>query len=393
MNILFVSAVLPYPLHSGGQIRIYNLLKELSKHHSISLYSFIRTEEEKKCLKELRFLRDVTVIKRGRGMQLKYLIPSIIGTYPLLLETYNNNDMKCAIAKAIASSKYDCIHIEPFYVYPSIPDTTLPLVVSEHNVEYEVYASYAGKVKFPIIRHIQLHDAEKLRHWETDILKKASSMTTVSVDDAEKLGEATGRSDITVVPNGVDTDYFTFEQKTFKKKKLSFVFIGNFRWIPNIDVLHKLLDDVWPVLHSANPESEFHIVGANIPEWAKRLSPKGVRFDGVVSDVRNAYRSADALIAPLSIAGGTKFKILEAFACGCPVIATQEGIAGIGGEVKDCVIIASTPKQIAAAVSDMYVRPEQWRTMCANARALVETKYSWPIIAEALSDVWKEAAS
>jgi len=44
MNILFVSAVLPYPLRSGGQIRIYNLLKRLSKHHSITLGSFIREE-------------------------------------------------------------------------------------------------------------------------------------------------------------------------------------------------------------------------------------------------------------------------------------------------------------------------------------------------------------
>jgi glycosyltransferase involved in cell wall biosynthesis len=392
MNILFVSAVLPYPLHSGGQIRIYNLLKELSKHHSISLYSFIRTEEEKKYLKELRFLRDVTVIKRGRGMQLKYLIPSLIGEYPLLLSTYNNDVMKKAIAKAIQSKSFDLIHIEPFYVYPSIPETTLPVVVSEHNVEYEVYSSYAGKGTFPIIKQVQLHDADKIRTWEIKILKNASAVTSVSGDDAKKLEKITGRSDVTVVPNGVDIKHFAFEKKAFRKTNLSCVFIGNFLWLPNKEVLHKLLEVVWPVLHNANPNSELHIVGANVPDWAKQLTHAGVIIDGVIPDIRDAYRKADVLIAPLGIAGGTKFKILEAFACGCPVITTQEGIHGIDGNVNDCVRIASTPDDVVGAISDMYTNPSQWQTMCVNARALVETKYSWPIIAEVLSDVWKEAA-
>jgi hypothetical protein len=93
MNILFVSAILPYPLYSGGQIRIYNLLKELSKDHRISLYSFIRDEHERKYAGELGFLHDVTMVYRGRGMQLKYLIRSVFGN--------ENGDRKRAIQKVL----------------------------------------------------------------------------------------------------------------------------------------------------------------------------------------------------------------------------------------------------------------------------------------------------
>jgi glycosyltransferase involved in cell wall biosynthesis len=393
MNILFVSAILPYPLYSGGQIRIYNLLKELSHKHTISLYSFIRNEDEKKYMKDLRFLHDVTLVKRGRGMQPKYLIPSIFGTYPLLLSTYNNSEMKNVISEALRRRTFDLIHIEPFYVYPSIPGVSVPLVVSEHNVEHEVYRSYAEKVRYPGIRQIQLYDADKLRTSETSVLKKATAVTAVSVGDAEKLKILSGRQDITVVPNGVDTDYFTFENKIFRKKKLSFVFIGNFLWIPNIDVLHTLLDDVWPVLHDANPGSELHIVGANVPDWAKHLTEKDVIIDGIIPDIRDAYRKADALIAPLGIAGGTKFKILEAFACGCPVITTREGIAGIDGNIEKCVMIASTPEEMKDAVGDMSKNERKWMTMCELARRLVETHYGWSAIARELSKVWEGAVS
>jgi polysaccharide biosynthesis protein PslH len=393
MNILFVSAILPYPLISGGQIRIYNLLKELAKEHTISLFSFIRHEDERKYARELDFLRDVTMINRGWGLQLKYILPSLFGDTPLLLSTYENSEMKTAISQALQSRTFDLIHIEPFYVYPSIPDVSIPVVVSEHNVEYEVYTSYARKVRYPVVRHIQLHDADKLRKSEATILKKASAVTAVSDDDAGKLKFLSGKSNVTVVPNGVDTQYFAFEKKTFKKKKLSFVFIGNFRWMPNIDVLHTLLDDVWPVLHGRFPQSDLHIVGANIPEWAKNLTQKNVVIDGVIPDIRDAYRKADALIAPLSIAGGTKFKILEAFACGCPVITTHEGIAGIGGNVEKCVTIATTPNDFVEAVGDMIENEHMWQAKCSDARSLVETHYGWSAIAHTLSLVWKGVIS
>lgn len=390
MNILFVSAILPFPLISGGQIRIYNILKELSKKHSISLFSFIRNEEEKKYIKELDFLHDVTVIERGKGMQLKYMLPAAFGKYPMLLSTYNNVKMKEAISGALKTRTYDCVHIEPFYVYPSIPNLLIPLVVSEHNVEYEVYETYAGKVKFPPLRYIQQYDAGKLCLWETKILKSANAVTTVSSEDAEKIKRSTGKSDITVVPNGVDTKHFSFEKKVFSKKSMSFVFIGNFLWLPNKDVLITLLKNVWPAIHSSFPHATLHIVGANVPKWAYQYKKSRVIIDGIIPDIREAYRNADALIAPHAIAGGTKFKILEAFACGCPVITTAEGILGITGATDECVRTATTSDEIVDAISDIYANPLQWQVRCAKARELVEQKYSWPVIATELSRVWKE---
>src|SRR3989339_1286331 len=93
MNILFISAVFPYPLHSGGQIRIYNLLKRLSKKHSITLLSFIRSDKEKEYIKELSFLSHVETVYRGKALQLKYLFGAV-GNYSWLLSSYNNSEMR-----------------------------------------------------------------------------------------------------------------------------------------------------------------------------------------------------------------------------------------------------------------------------------------------------------
>lgn len=105
MNILFISAVLPYPLHSGGQIRTYQLLKRLSKKYTITLLSFIRNEKEKEYLKELSFLNRVETIYRGKALQLKYLLGAL-GHYSWLLSTYNNNEMRERIKYHVSSIKY-----------------------------------------------------------------------------------------------------------------------------------------------------------------------------------------------------------------------------------------------------------------------------------------------
>ena len=140
MKILFVSAVLPYPLHSGGQIRIYNLLKRLVDTHEIHLYSFIRSETEKKYLPDLRFCKSVTTVLRGRVWQPKYIYKTLTGSLPLLWSSYHNSRMVGFLADEISLGNYDLIHIEPGYVWPSVPTQhRVPIVVAEHNIEHEVY--------------------------------------------------------------------------------------------------------------------------------------------------------------------------------------------------------------------------------------------------------------
>ena len=131
MKVLFVSAVLPYPLYSGGQIRIYNLLKRLAKKHEIHLYSFIRSEKEKEYVSNLSFCKTVTTVLRGRAWQPKYLLKTLTNPYPFLWNTYHNSEMLSLLSDEIAKGQYDLIHIEPGYVWPSIPtEHKIPIVIA-----------------------------------------------------------------------------------------------------------------------------------------------------------------------------------------------------------------------------------------------------------------------
>ena len=120
---------------------MYNLLKVLSRRHEITLVSFIRDEREREYKKNLDFCQNVEVVMRGRAWRPGYLLAALLGKFPWLLATYDNTVMRQLISDLLKGGPFDVVHIEPFYVLPSLPPLRVPLIVSEHNVEYDVYGA------------------------------------------------------------------------------------------------------------------------------------------------------------------------------------------------------------------------------------------------------------
>lgn len=368
-------------------MRMYNLLKRLSVHHEITLVSFIRDEKERAYKKDLLFLHDIFLINRGRAWQLGYIARSIFTRMPFLLATYTNGKMHALLSHLLVKNSYDLIHLEPFYVWPSIPNTTIPIVVSEHNVEYKVYQKYVNRFSFLPLKPFLGIDVTALKRWERYVWRKANTLTAVSMRDAEIMEEYLSFP-VSVVPNGVDTSWFTYKKQNIEEKK-NLLFVGNFRWLPNREAVEWLLTDIWPRIAKRFPESTLRIIGRNMPESVQKRATDRVICLADVSDIRNEYMRASVLLAPMTIAGGTKFKVLEAMASGVPVISTTEGIEGIQCEEGKHVLIATN----AQAFVDQLVKLDSDNSLLTNitknARALVEHAYNWDTIAKMLEKVWK----
>lgn len=362
MKILFVSAVLPYPLHSGGQIRIYNLLKRLGKKHEITLAAFTRSAEELSYRKELPFCRYVYMIHRGRAWQPQYIAKSVFGRYPFLMATYDNLAMRQLLRELLSREQYDLVHLEPFYVWPSLPKTNLPVVVGEHNVEYEVYQQYVRRYPIVPLRPFLYFDTLKLRFWEERIWRKATAITAVSEYDERVIRKLNKK--VVRVPNGVDISEFPFRPKKIRIGK--FLYVGNFKWMENRDAAEYLERDIWPEIKKEYPKAHLRIVG-------KERNP--------VESIQDELYKTDIMIAPIRIGGGTKFKILEAMATGAPVITTTVGAQGLDKKV---LWIADTPGEVLTAIDEISKNSSKIK----NARKLVESEYNWDMLAQVLDHIW-----
>lgn len=390
MKILFVSALLPFPLHSGGQVRIYNLLKKLTRKHEVTLFTFLRNDSERTYLSELAFCKKIETVYRGRAWQPRYIAQSLLSTYPLLFATYANESLKERIAEELLSSRYDLVHIEPGYVWPSLPSLSVPLVITEHNIEYLGYKGYVERFPIVPLRPFLAIDVAKLAWWERRVWNQATRIVTVSSEDKEIISRSVSPDCVHVVPNGVDLAEFRFLPKKVKRDSFILLFIGNFSWLQNRDAVKYLIGDIWPVIKRQYPGAQLRIVGRGAPNdlREKIQMSSALLLDGV-EDITGEYSSADVLIAPIRIGSGSRYKILEAMASGLPVITSKVGAAGLGVEDRKEIMLAETAEQFLGAVSELASDQNLQDTIVAAARKLIEKSFSWEIIARELERVWE----
>lgn len=393
MNILMLTPYLPYPLLSGGQIRTYNLLKHLSKKHTITLFSFIRDNKERRYVQALKeFCQDVQVFLKRPPWSFTSLAFAGCTFYPLVVCMYLKRSLRQAIAEAVARRKFDLIHAETFYVMPNIPDQAIPTILVEQTIEYLVYQHYTETVKFWPMKLVMNADVAKIKYWEKAFWKKATRVVAMSETDKNVMQNMVPDLDLSIVPNGVDTDFFPLRPPEKKPKQPTVLFVGNFKWLQNKEAVSILVRDIWPKILHALPQSKLWIVGRYPSEEIQQIASENITVSTSMEDIREAYAQASVLLAPIYGPGGTRYKILESMATGVPVITTSTGIEGIGARNGIDALIADHPDELAKRTIDVLTDTVLYSHLVKNGRALVHKKFHWQTIAQSLDHIYEQAA-
>src|SRR3989344_2498803 len=151
MKILMLSSYLPYPLYSGGHIRLYNIIKELSKRHEIVLICEKRSYQTEKDVSEVKnYCSEVITVDRKKQWTIANILKAGFSSYPFLLVGHTN-PLITEIIKNKLKDNFDLIHIETFYIMQNLPAIELPTVLVEHNIEYLVYGRYRKTAPFFVV--------------------------------------------------------------------------------------------------------------------------------------------------------------------------------------------------------------------------------------------------
>ncbi len=395
MKILMLTPYLPYPLLSGGQTRTYNLLKKLAKKHQITLFSFIRKDEERNYVPELNKLGvRVEVVKRRPAWQISNILLAGSTLYPFLVSIYISKDLKTRLTHELEENKYDVVHAEPFYVVPNLPKLKVPLLLVDQTIEFEVYQHFVKTFKYFFLKPLMYLDVAKLKYWEVGYWKKADRVVAMSEDDKNTMQKLVPNLRVDIVPNGVDGEHFDktkSEVKKFLPKNDNpvILYVGSCTWLQNREAIEVLYKKVWPKILERLPSAKLWIIGKAADNFFGNWRADNVRVDEV-EDIREAYFGAKVMVAPIYGAGGTRYKNFEAFASGIPVVTTSIGIGGTEAENGKNVIIRDTTDQLAEAAVELIKDKKLYKQISDNAKKLVHDKYDWDSISERLSKIYEE---
>lgn len=398
MKILMLTPYLPYPPSSGGQVRSYNLIKNLAKEHQITLFSLIKHSSELEYIKELeKFCAKVKVFKRSeKPWTLKNIFRTGFSLYPFLVIRNLAVGEKEAVEKELKQNKYDLIHAETFYVMPHLPSTSIPIVLTDQTIEYQVYQHYVKNFWFWPLKPFLYFDVLKLRFWETRFWRKANRVIAVSESDKKKMLGLVPDLDVGVVPNGAGEDLMALWPKKIGSKEVKILFQANFLWLQNTEAALFLVEKVFPLIKKEIPSAICQIVGQKAQEKLKKVHQKGVKIIDLANDdiegVKKAYREASVFLAPLSGPGGTRLKILGAMAAGVPVVTTPVGIEGIEAKNDVNVLIRKSPQDLADEVIKILKDKVLYQKITQAARLLIEKKYSYQAVAKVLDKIYQEAS-
>jgi sugar transferase (PEP-CTERM/EpsH1 system associated) len=286
-------------------------------------------------------------------------------------------ELQKAIDRAISQEEYDVVWYEGSILAGYRLPPGIPVVIDQHNLEFELCWRTYQRTRPGLRKFYNWLEARRLKPTELKRCREADLVLLTSERELIKLKHLVPSCLAAVVPNGVDTTFFSPIDQA-KEQESHIVFTGSMDYYPNTDATLFFAQHCWPLIQAELPQARWTIVGKNPPLAIQRLADlPGVSVTGSVQDVRPYLATASVTIAPLLIGSGTRLKILEAFAMGKAVVSSRLGCEGIQVEHGRELLVADEPEHFAAAVVSLLRDPLTRQALGMAGRRLVEAEYSW----------------
>jgi glycosyltransferase involved in cell wall biosynthesis len=173
-----------------------------------------------------------------------------------------------------------------------------------------------------------------------------------------------------LVQNAICVEDYDYVNRRFDPRKITFT--SNFAYGPNIKAVNFIIEK----LAKSAVDFDFYFAGSNIPTWLKSIEIENVNIAENIEKMSNFLSDAYVSIVPLTEGCGTRFKILEAFACGVPVISTYIGAVGLEAIPGQHYIHAETSQQFIDALRMFQGDPKLYAKISTNALEFVQENYS-----------------
>ena len=415
MKILVVGNRVPWPLHDGGAIATYGMLRSLAENGAeVDFFSF----------NTKKHFAENAIIEKYFGFCKVHLVSLDAGVKPLNalwnllfggsyhLERYDDLEAAVELYDLIQSSNYDCVMVEGLYSMPitrrvmkqmsvrpnnggmdvdprnsneTIQKEPIKWVYRSHNLEYQIWERLAISTPQPLKKWYLALQSKRLKRAEIDAWCRMDAI--VPIVETDSLVIRTALTEIQQINSG-DSDSrqpkihvyqpgIAIERPfAFIHQPMSLFHIGSMEWQANEQGVMWFLNKVWPLVLSAQPNAKFHLAGKGLSKQDPRFFQSGIVNHGEVSNAEDFMHQHGVMIVPIQAGSGIRIKTLEAMALGVPIVSTSIGAQGLAVSDDIEIKLADQPNDFASAICTLLSSPAKSQEMTTQARKYVELHHN-----------------
>lgn len=388
LRILQVSTQFPFPPRSGFEMRVYQLARQLASRHDLTLLSFVDPgrHHDVDALREQMGVEVVPWSRPSSGSKRAAQLLSLASRRPFASRAVQSGALQRALDDLCPAREFDVIQLESSVLCGlRLPEGT-PVLLDEHNIEYEVFKRVWESERSPLRRLFNRLEYKRFRRHEERWWGRVDAIALTSDREEPVVRERAPQTPVAVVPNGVDLEYFRPREE--RPDPDTVVFNGVLDYRPNLDAAHHLVDEVWPLVRRRRPQARLVIVGRGDEAERERLRRPGVEPTGEVPDVRPYLAGAAVVIVPIRMGGGTRLKVVEALSMARPMVSTTLGCEGVNVRHGEHLLVADGAEEFAGAVTQLL--EDQWLAaeLGRAGRRRMEEEYAWELAGERLERLY-----
>ncbi len=380
--MLFICQTLPFPPDGGVNIRTFNVLKLLSAEYDIHAVFFFRRGVARSVDRSLEGLRPYVkslsafpiAQEHSRLRFVRDHATSVLSRTVYTRQVYESTEARSRLRTLLAARTYAIAHVDSLDLSAYLSEITdTPIVCVHHNVESALLARRAAIETSPIRRRYLAFQASLMEQEERRWAPRVALNAVCSPEDRNTLLRIAPGARVAVVPNGVDVGTF----QPAHEERSGIVFVGGMTWFPNRDGLEFFADDILPALKQLGHAPRVTWVGRALPGATEQYGQRGISLTGYVDDVQPYVHAAACFVVPLRVGGGTRLKVLDAWAMGKAVVSTSIGCEGLDARDGWNILVRDDPQSFAQAIVEVLEDEALQQRLGENARTTVEERYSW----------------
>ena len=158
MKVLIIGSRIPFPLHDGGAIATFNLLKGLTdigiETTYISLNTLKHFADQQTIQNEFGFLKSIIPYQIDTKIRPLKALTNLFGNASYNIERFYDPGFEALLIQHLQQNTYDIVHFEGLFATPYIDaikrQTNVPTLLRQHNIEYQIWERLAKNEKQPI---------------------------------------------------------------------------------------------------------------------------------------------------------------------------------------------------------------------------------------------------